>query len=58
MDMEIEIIGDRYGYDSGIVDVDGPDGVWQHKLQRAKLFFDSAAGYIDCETFDKWFKEG
>lgn len=43
-------------YPVAIVDVDGPEGVWQKKLKKAKEFFYSAAGYCSDENYQKWFK--
>ena len=40
-----------------IVYVDDEEGVWQEKLEKAKEFFYSAAGYCSCDDYDKWFKE-
>lgn len=40
-----------------IVDVDGPEGVWQKKLKRAKEFFEACAGYCDADDYDTWFVE-
>ena len=40
-----------------VIDVDGPEGVWQKKLKIAKEFFYSAAGYCAETDYDKWFKD-
>lgn len=40
-----------------IVNVDDDEGVWQKKLKKAKKFFYSAAGYCNCDNFDKWFDD-
>ena len=41
----------------GIINVDGPEGVWQKKLRRAKKFFEGAAGYCTVEDYERWFEE-
>lgn len=39
-----------------IVQVDDQDdAVWEARLERAKLFFESAAGYCGCSDYDKLF---
>lgn len=40
-----------------IVIVDNPDKGWEKRLNKAKDFFYSLAGYCDCDDYDKWFKE-
>lgn len=41
-----------------IVKVDDPDeAVWQARLEKAKTFFDAAAGYCACSDYDRWFKD-
>ena len=44
-------------YMNAIVDVDGPEGVWQKRLRKAKRFFDAAAGYCTVEEYEAWFAE-
>ena len=39
-----------------IVNVDDEEGIWQEKLQKAKEFFYSAAGYCAYDDYDRWFK--
>jgi hypothetical protein len=39
----------------GIVNVDDEEGIWQNKLDKAKEFFESAAGYCPVDEYDKWF---
>ena len=41
----------------GIVNVDDEEGKWQKKLEKAKCFFESAAGYCSVEEYEKWFKK-
>ena len=38
-----------------LVNVDFPD--WEHRIDRAKQFFWSIAGYCSCDDYDRWFKE-
>lgn len=40
-----------------VIDIDGPEGVWQKRLKKAKEFFFAAAGYCAETDWDKWFKE-
>ena len=40
-----------------IVHVDDKEGIWQKKLKNAKRFFYAAAGYCDCDDYDRWFVE-
>ena len=40
-----------------IVEVDAPEGIWQHRLDKAKEFFEAAAGYCADSDYHKWFKE-
>lgn len=40
-----------------VVDIDGPNGVWQKRLKKAKDFFYAAAGYCYEGDWDRWFKE-
>lgn len=60
MDYPVEINQNSYGgIAAAIVLIDDPDeAVWQPKLEKAKRFFDSAAGYCSCDDYDKWFAEG
>lgn len=59
MEYEVEINPHSYGnLPAAIVLIDDPDdAVWEKRLERAKLFFESAAGYCSCIDFDRWFKE-
>lgn len=36
---------------------DENDRVWKKRLRKAIEFFYSAAGYCDCDDYDKWFRE-
>lgn len=36
---------------------DDNDRVWKKRLRKAIEFFYSAAGYCDCDDYDKWFRE-
>lgn len=39
-----------------VVMIDGPDGdAWEGRLEKAKDFFESAAGYCACSDYDHWF---
>lgn len=38
-----------------VVDVDGPEGIWQKKLKAAKGLFEAAAGYCTPKEWDEWF---
>ena len=40
-----------------IVHVDDEEGIWQKKLKNAKRFFYAAAGYCNCDDYDRWFVE-
>lgn len=40
-----------------VVDVDGPEGVWQRRLNLAKRLFESAAGWCSEADYDRWFEE-
>ena len=40
-----------------VVDVDGPEGVWQKRLKKAKEFFESAAGCCAVDEYERWFVE-
>lgn len=40
-----------------VVHVDDAEGVWQKKLNRAKKFFHSAAGYCSEDDYNRWFKQ-
>ena len=56
LDYEVSLVNSG-PYMNAIVDVDGPEGVWQKRLRKAKEFFDSAAGYCAWDDYEKWFKE-
>lgn len=38
-----------------IVDVDGPEGLWQKRLKIVKELFEAAAGYCTTKEWDEWF---
>ena len=40
-----------------VVEVDAPEGIWQHRLDKATEFFESAAGYCDADDYDRWFSD-
>lgn len=40
-----------------IVEIDAPEGIWQHRLDKAKEFFYAAAGYCAESDYCLWFKE-
>ena len=58
MDYEIELNMHSYGdMPAAIVLVDDPDDeVLEARLEKAKTFFDAAAGYCACSDYDRWFK--
>ena len=58
MDYQVMINLHSYGdMPAAIIQVDDPDeAVWQERLEKAKRFFDSAAGYCPCSDYDRWFK--
>ena len=57
LDYEVELHNDGR-YLVGIVKIDDPeDEVWESRLEKAKEFFESAAGYCSCSDYDRWFKE-
>lgn len=46
------------GLPAAIVLIDDPDeAVWTERLEKAKRFFDSAAGYCASSDYDRWFKD-
>ena len=57
LDYEIELnTSGRFA--TGIVKVDdGTENGWNHRLRKAKEFFESAAGYCACEDWDAWFEQ-
>ena len=58
MEYKVELHNPRPNWTNAIVDVDDPDeDVFEHKLARAKLFFESAAGWCSVMDYKKWFKE-
>lgn len=61
MDYPIQINQHSYGnMPAAIVLIDDPDEkVWKKRLEKAKQFFEAAAGYCACTDYDKWFgKDG
>lgn len=40
-----------------IVNVDAPGDEWEQRLEKAREFFEAAAGYCSVEDYNKWFKE-
>ena len=55
LDYQVEI-HDNGAYLVAIVKIDDPDdAVWEARLDRAKEFFESAAGYCACSDYDRWF---
>ncbi len=59
MDYPVEINPTSYGgFPAAIVLIDDPDeAVWNERLEKAKRFFESAAGYCACSDYDRWFTE-
>jgi hypothetical protein len=59
MGYEIKINQNSYGgLPAAIVLIDDPDeDVWTERLEKAKHFFESAAGYCACDDYDRWFKD-
>lgn len=58
MDYEISLTKECDAFICAIVHVDDDDEkVWKHRLRKAKEFFHAAAGYCDCEDYDRWFEE-
>ena len=56
MEYSIEIIKDQIGYDVCIITVDDDPNIrWREKLNRAKEFLYSIAGYCADTDYDKWF---
>lgn len=56
MEYSIEIIKDQIGYDVCIITVDDDPNIrWRDKLNRAKEFLYSIAGYCADTDYDKWF---
>lgn len=60
MDYEVTLHNPCSWCTVAIVHVDDPDeAVWTKRLEKAKKFFDSAAGYCSCSDYDRWFgKDG
>lgn len=60
MGYEVEINSHSYGgYPAAIILIDDPDeAVWQERLEKVERFFYGAAGYCDCDDYDRWFMEG
>jgi hypothetical protein len=58
LDYTVEINPISYGgYPAAIVLIDDPDeAVWTERLEKAKRFFESAAGYCASSDYDRWFK--
>ena len=49
---EVKLVGDH-----ALVCVDDPDEkICMRKLQRAREFFDGAAGWCSCDEYDRWFE--
>lgn len=59
MDYPVKLNLHSYGnLPAAIILIDDPDeAVWTKRLEKAKEFFESAAGYCACSDYDKWFKE-
>lgn len=59
LDYQVKINTCSYGgLPAAIVLIDDPDeDVWNERLEKARLFFESAAGYCSCEDYDRWFKQ-
>ena len=59
LDYPVQINPHSYGnLPAAIVLIDDPDeDVWTDRLEKAKEFFESAAGYCSCSDYDRWFKE-
>lgn len=52
LDFGVHLMGDH-----AVVEVDGPEGVWQKRLRMAKHLFNSLAGYCHSADYDRWFVE-
>lgn len=58
LDYDVEIMQPGSIYMTAIVDVDDEDEkVWEHKLRKAKEFFEAMAGYCAADDYDKWFAD-
>lgn len=59
LEYDIQMIaGAPGGFPCVIVKADDKkDGLWMHRLAKAKEFFESAAGYCAYEDYNRWFKE-
>ena len=57
MDFPVTINPHSYGnLPAAIVRIDDPDeAVWMARLEKAKQFFEGAAGYCACSDYDRWF---
>ena len=55
LEYEIDVDTDPR-WPEAVIDVDGDEGVWQHKLAQASALFYSMAGYCKDTDWDKWFK--
>lgn len=60
LDYDIEIVKGygTYGYNTAILHIDSPGDEWEAKLNKAKEFFYSLAGYCAADDYDRWFIEG
>ena len=55
---KITLHSSRADYILAVIHVDDDnDRVWKKRLRKAIEFFYSAAGYCDCDDYDKWFRE-
>jgi len=59
MDYELRLNPCSYGgLPAMILCIDGLED-WEDRLRKARIFFESAAGYCDCDTYDRLFgKDG
>lgn len=57
LDYEVTICTDGGGSTWALIHVDGPDGVWQDRLEKAKHFFHAAAGYCPVSDYETWFPD-
>ena len=57
--LDYDILVDESGdFKTATVLVDDEDDkVWKRKLKKSMEFFYSAAGYCNCDDYDKWFVE-
>ena len=57
LDYNVKLVNGQHGIINAIIDIDknGEDG-WQERLAKAKVLFESMAGYCTEEEWNAWFR--